>query len=427
MDRKTAPEFKQIGKTFLFQPEKIYLENSIPLFVFNLHQAELIKLEWVFKIRNWNFHHPLNGLASAKLMDDGTRKKTSAEIVEAIDFYGSYFQVQVQSDMISLELYSLRKYFPKTLPIIYEILNEAIFPDSEIEVFKINNIQRIQVEDQKVQKKSTKIFYSSLFGKESRYGYGETVLDYQKIERSGLIKAYQDNFYSKNCTMLVSGRVEESEIRIIQEHFGKNEWGINSENIQSPSNPDFIATHPNYHFEPISGASQSAIKLGKPLLLKSHPDFPAMQVLNTVLGGYFGSRLMSNIREDKGYTYGIGSAVNSLHNSGFFYISTEVNAESTQATIKEIHHEITRLQTELIPELELDRVRNFIRGSFLGSLENAFSYVDKFKGIYFHKLDYTYYDRLFETLESVSPNHLRELANQYWEWNTFHTVIVGKE
>jgi len=427
MDRKIAPEFKQIGKTSLFQPEKKEFKNGIPFFVFNLHEAELIKLEWAFKIKNWDLNHPLNGVAAAKLMDDGTHKKTSAQIIEEIDFYGSYFQVHVHADMISLELYSLRKYLSKTLPVIYEILNEAIFPDTEIEVFKTNNIQRIQVDDQKVQKLGSKLFYKSIFGAESRYGYGEKVQDFRDLNRLGIEKAYEDIFHSNNCTLFASGKVEDSEIDLIETYFGREAWGkkpnANTLNVY----PDFIPVSAHYHFEPIESANQSAVKIGKPLVLKSHPDYPALQVLNTVLGGYFGSRLMSNIREDKGYTYGIGSAVNALQNQGFFYISTEVNAEATQATLHEIQKEIERLQTEMIPTEELDLVKNFIRGSFMASLENAFSYADKFKGIYYHNLDYSYYDRLFDTLDSVNAQTLKNLANQYWDWNSFHQVIVGKE
>jgi len=427
LDRITPPDFKLIGRTNLFRPESYTLSNSIPLFVFNLNQAELIKLEWVFKIQDWDPTYPLDTISAAKLMDDGTRTRTSASIIEEIDFYGSYFQIHVQADTISLELFSLRKYLSQTLPIIRDVLTEANFPESEIEVFALNNVQRLQVESQKVQKLGSKLYYASLFGNSHRYGYAETIKDYKALERNRILETYQETFYSGNCTLIASGKISQEDIKTLEDVFGKEAWGIKPNKRPSLSKPGMEYPKPGYRFQEMQAASQSAIKIGKTLVLKSHPDFPYLQILNTVLGGYFGSRLMSNIREDKGYTYGIGSSVQSLQEAGFFTISTEVKAESTQDTLKEIQKEVMLLQTELISDQELGLVKNFIRGSFLGSLENAFSYADKFKGVYFHGLDYGYYDRLFEAIDGASPKMLRELAGKYWDWNSFHTIIVGKE
>jgi len=166
--------------------------------------------------------------------------------------------------------------------------------------------------------------------------------------------------------------------------------------------------------------------MGLPFINRSHPDFPAVQVLNTVLGGYFGSRLMNNIREDKGYTYGIGSGIAAYKQAAALFIATEVGTDVCKAATIEIEKEINLLKTDLVPAEELSLVRNYMLGSLLGSLENVFSHADKFKNLYFSGLDYEYYDRYTDVVKSITAGELLKLANEYLDFDRFYKVIVGK-
>jgi len=146
-----------------------------------------------------------------------------------------------------------------------------------------------------------------------------------------------------------------------------------------------------------------------------------------VFGGYFGSRLMANIREDKGYTYGIGSAMVSFRHAGYFTISTEVGAEVTKDAIKEIYFELNKLQTEKISENELSLIRNYMLGTFLRSIDGPFALADRFKGIYFNGLNYDYYERYVETIKSITPKQLQDLANKYLKKDEMIELVVGKK
>ncbi|HEY4326231.1 MAG TPA: insulinase family protein, partial [Mucilaginibacter sp.] len=190
--------------------------------------------------------------------------------------------------------------------------------------------------------------------------------------------------------------------------------------------PQFHSTAEHFYFTEKPDALQSAIRMGLPIINRTHPDFPALQVLNTVLGGYFGSRLMANIREDRGYTYGIGSGMSSLKHSGSLFIATEVGADVCRNAITEIEKEVNLLKSDLIPEDELSLVRNFMMGSLLGSLENVFSHADKFKNLYFSGLDYDYYDRYVSAIKTVTAVQLKQLAGQYLNVDQFYKVVVGK-
>ncbi|MBL0064989.1 MAG: insulinase family protein [Bacteroidetes bacterium] len=175
------------------------------------------------------------------------------------------------------------------------------------------------------------------------------------------------------------------------------------------------------------GAVQSAIRIGRRLFNRNHPDYPGMAVLNTVLGGYFGSRLMSNIREDKGYTYGIGSALVSMKQEGYFFISTEVGADVTIPALTEIYKEIDLLKTELVDEEELEMVRNYMRGTFIKGIESAFHLADRFRSLHLHGLGYDYYQKYLEKVRTIQPEEIKALANKYLDSSMFYELVVGRK
>jgi predicted Zn-dependent peptidase len=159
---------------------------------------------------------------------------------------------------------------------------------------------------------------------------------------------------------------------------------------------------------------------------KLHPDHHKLQVFNTILGGYFGSRLMTNIREDKGYTYGIGSGIISLQNSGYFFISTEVGADVTKDALAEIYKEIELLRTEEVSLEELDLVKNYMLGHFLKSCDGAFNMASLFESVDSFGLDYSFYDEYINTIKTITPKTIKELGVKYFKKSDLKEVVVGK-
>jgi predicted Zn-dependent peptidase len=239
-----------------------------------------------------------------------------------------------------------------------------------------------------------------------------------------MLNHFKEMYQPTNCTMLVAGKISADTVSLIETAFGAD-W-VNANQPADASQPVIAPSEEHFYFTEKPEALQSAIRMGLPAINRTHPDFPALQVLNTVLGGYFGSRLMANIREDKGYTYGIGSGTSSLKHGGALFIATEVGADVCRAAVGEIEKELNLLKEEIIPAAELSLVRNFLLGSLLGSLENVFSHADKFKNLYFSGLDYDYYDRYVNTVKTVTAEHLKDLANRYLNFDQFYKVIVGK-
>lgn len=423
INRTLAPDFRQVEKIELLKAEPYVLGNGLKVFVVGGGEQDLVRIEFVFENIAYDVKKPLQSYATNAMLNDGTSELTSSEIADKIDYYGAFLQTDYSNDQSTVTLYTLNKHLASTLPIVKSILSDSVFPQSELETLVRNQTQKLSVNLEKNDFLSRKIFSNVLFGN-TLYGYDIRAEDYENLTRNQLTDYFKQAYQPGNCTVIISGKVTDNELQQIDDLFGKD-WEGSKEVI--PNHFDFYAGSGQEHYVEKAGALQSAIRMGKIAINRSHSDFPGIQVLNTTLGGYFGSRLMANIREDKGYTYGIGSAVVSMKNAGYFFIASEVGAKVCGSAIDEIQKEIQLLKTTDIEKEELELVRNYMLGSMLGSLENAMSHADKFKNIYFSGLGYDYYQNYIRTVKNISAGELRELANKYLVSEQFEKVIVGKK
>ncbi len=423
INRSVAPAFREVEQVALLKAAAFKLDNGLPVFEVNAGTQELVRIEFIFENVGWNPQKPLQAFVTNSLLQEGTSEYTSAELAEKLDYYGAFLQKEFSFDHSSVVLFSLNKHLSSVLPLVKAMLTDAIFPQHELDTFVRNQKERLSVNLEKNDFVSRRLFSQILF-KETLYGHASQPADYDNLQREDLIAYYQSAYQPANCTIVLSGHISSQTHKLLNKEFG-NSWN----SVANPHKNEFaFLTGPGIeHLVYKPDAIQSAIRIGQLSINRTHPDFPAFQVLNTILGGYFGSRLMANIREDKGYTYGIGSALVSLQNAGYFFIASEVGTDVCGAAINEVEKEIRQLRIELVSEEELHLVRNYMMGSLLGSLENAFSHADKFKNVYFFGLGYDYYDRYVQTLRNIRPEDILNLANEYLNFDKFEKVIVGKK
>ncbi len=423
LNRNIAPDFKQVNDINFIAPKEQTLSNGIKVFTVNAGKQDLVRIEFIFENVNWDESKPLQSIAANNLINNGTKTLSAKEIAEKVDYYGAFLQTEYAADQITITLYSLNKHLELVLPIVWSILNESIFPQSELDIYIQNQKQKLQVNLQKNDFLARKAFANSIFGS-TTYGSDITATDYDQLGRAEILAYYQAAFKSTNCTIIAAGKFEQQEFTLLEKFFGQR-WEnndpstINHFTFEQPAGKEIYLEK--------TDAVQSAVRMGNLSINRKHIDFPSLQILNTLLGGYFGSRLMANIREDKGFTYGIGSGIASLKDAGYFFIATEVGTDVTNQALTEIEKEINILKTELVGEEELSLVRNFMLGSMLGSLENAFSHADKFKNIYFSGLTYDYYQTYIQKVKNITPEEIRTVANSYLNWNAMTRVIVGKK
>lgn len=423
LQRKTAPDFRAIENINLLRPEHTTLSNGCDVFCFNSGDQELVRIEWIFNNLRFDPAKPLLNMAVNTMLTDGTSSLSASEIADKIDFYGAFLSVDYGFEQSLVTLYSLTKHLEKTLSVVKDVLTDSIFPQKELDTFIRNHQQKLQVSLQKNDVVARRMFNKALYG-ETIYGLTPDIDTYKTLQRDDLLAHFKQMYQPSNCTLVIAGKVEKETLDLVTNTFD-NGW-MNAAIAADTGQPDISPSAEHFYFVEKPDALQSAIRMGLPFINRAHPDFPAVQVLNTVLGGYFGSRLMNNIREDKGYTYGIGSGISSFKQTGALFIATEVGADVCKAATVEIEKEISLLKTDLIPDEELSLVRNYMLGSLLGSLENVFSHADKFKNLYFSGLGYEYYDRYTEVVKSVTAEELLKLANEYLDFDQFYKVIVGK-
>jgi predicted Zn-dependent peptidase len=223
-------------------------------------------------------------------------------------------------------------------------------------------------------------------------------------------------------TMIVSGRIPERAFDLFEKYFGD----LHSEKIHTEDSKNVIKgeSRKKEHIKK-KGAIQTAVRIGSPTINKRHPDYPGLKFLNVLLGGYFGSRLMKNIREEKGYTYGIHSAVSSFDLSGFKLISTEVGKENSGQAIDEIYKEIRLLLKEPVAQDELEVVRNYMSGEMVRMFDGPFAIAESFKAVWEFGLDLNYFVGMMNTIRTITPDEILRLANTYYRLDDLYEITVG--
>lgn len=423
IDRVLAPVFREVENIELIKAKPHVLNNGLKIFTVSGGSQDLVRIEFIFSNIKYDASKPLQTFAANSMLNDGTSEFTSSQIADKIDYYGAFLQTDYSNDQSSVTLFSLNKHLASTLPIVKAIISDSIFPQVELDTLIRNQKQKLSVNLEKNDFISRKVLNKVLFG-DTLYGYDVGFDDYDKLTRDQVKDYFREAYQPKNCTVIMSGTVKDETIKLVDELFGRD-WLSAGEITEN----DFHFTQgPGIeHYIEKPEALQSAIRIGQVAINRTHADFPGLQVLNTILGGYFGSRLMANIREDKGYTYGIGSALISLKSTGYFFIASEVGADVCTPAMEEIQKEIDTLKHQPVSAEELSLVRNYMLGSMLGSLENALSHADKFKNIYFSGLGYDYYQNYIQTVRNISPEDVQGLAHKYFHFDKFERVIVGKK
>ena len=428
LDRTTNPDFQTI-KAINFPPVKaLTLSNGIPLYVINVGEQPVIKIEFSFEAGSWQETQNGVSLFTAKMITEGTSQHSSTQISEYFDKFGSFTETGHGLDRANFVVYGLKKHLPSLLPMVQELLQDSVFPEKELSSLKNIQLNTLQVNSEKTSFIANKTFRKTIFGQVHPYGKSLNEANIEEINQETLLNFYRNYWQGRPFKIFLSGNVSNIEIALVEQYFGGFMVGGAGRNVVGEDIDHEINSIPkvieNILIEK-EGAIQSSIRMGKHLMTRKHPDYFPMLLLNEILGGYFGSRLMKNIREEKGLTYGISSNLALFSKAGYFVIGTDVKREFTQQTIDEIHKEIKILQTELVDESELETVKNYMVGSFAGSLNTPFDIADRYKVIFSENLPLDFYQNYIPNIQQISAIQLLEIANKHLGLETLTEIVVG--
>ena len=395
------------------------LSNNLPVYSILGGGQEVIKVELVFLAGRPYEKQKLMASACAALFREGTTNLSSAKLAEKIDFYGASISSSFTFDSIKLNLYCLSRYLPQLLPYLDEIVSSAEFPTAELEIFKERTKQRLSLDlaqnEVLAYRQATELY----FGMDHPYGYNSSPQLYDAIDRDGIVEHYQRLISPQNAFCLVAGQPKSDYLELLDQflgHWRRPHVATKMEKVDSSPNATSVTLKGN--------RSQTAIRIGRRLFGRSHPDFAGMFVLNTVIGGYFGSRLMRNLREDRGLTYGVESALETMRFDGYFSISLETENRLAQAAIDEIHSEIYKLQTELIGQQELQMVKNYLAGYLLSLMDGPFQMIEIVRSNLIRQNDQDFLAHLLPKIHQASPQMLKELAIRYLKIEDLTQVVV---
>ncbi len=421
LNRTAAPPIYDIRNLQLPRPRIIHLDNGIPVYVLDSPGIEIVKIEAVYHAGRPEEIKRLASRATTRLLREGTQSRTGAEISEIFDFYGGTLATPTSLDTANIVLLSLKKYAAELLPVFAEVLQEPVFPDGELETFRRTNLQELQVELEKAETVAYRQITELIFGADHPYGYNSVAADYPALQVADLWQYYESWYTPANCQLFASGRIDDEMLKLLNDHLGQNKRVGLKPDFQSVVNP----LPPKKVKIAQANSLQTAIRVGRRMFPRQHPDFNGMFVLNTILGGYFGSRLMTNIREKKGYTYNIYSTLDAMLHDGCFYIATEVNSDKATATLRQIMAELKKLREELVDDQELGMVRNYLLGMLLNGLDGPLNASELVRNILVENLPWESFEETVQAIREITPAQLQHLAQRYWQPEDLWTVIVG--
>lgn len=417
-DRTIAPSYIESTSFDLISPQRKKLNNGVEIFYVRGGSQDVLKVELLFRAGRWHERKAGSAYFTAHLLNKGTRYKDSFQIAELLDRYGAHLEVQAGMDTLSVSLYALGKKLEPALHVFREILREPVFPKKEIDLAKSIYLQNLKINNEKTSFIASKAFRKNLFGDTHPYGRELEERDVNALTQQHLFDHYDHRL--QDFTVFVSGKVEEAYEQLIGDVF--NGWtirpgdAVTRQAVEHEAQSTYIER---------ANAVQSSLRFGRRSLVRTDPDYVEAIFVSHILGGYFGSRLMKNIREDKGLTYGIYSSIHALQHGSYLVIGADVNKENIRMAFDEIRKELNRLRTEEISPDELTTARNHFIGSLQGEITTPFAHADKLKTLFLYGLPDSYYHNMISRVQRILPGDILTIAQKHFNEADFIEVAAG--
>jgi predicted Zn-dependent peptidase len=419
----TLPTIHHIEHIIFPKPDAFQLQNGITAYGFNGVKNDILRVEMVFDAGRWTEQFPLQAEFAARLLKSGTTHLSAFEIEEKIDSFGSTVKCDAGNNTVTLSVYCMNKYLEQTLEVVLDCLNNCVYHHHEMEIFKSRKIANLSVAQEKNDYLADALFRKTLFGPTHPYGYETTKETVEHVTQQHLSDYYNNNLVPSSCTVFISGKYEQTEIDIISKTIGN--WNKQPAAVNEISIPEMpVFKNEKLHVKKDKSV-QASIIIGKITIQRNHEDFPGFVLLNTIFGSYFGSRLMSNIREEKGLTYGIYSSLSLLKKHAIFSIQTDTNLENKDLCLQEIYIEMERLRNELIPDEEITIARNYLLGKYLHRTDGAFNQMELFKAYFIENVNISKFEEAVEAIRQMDAVSLQRLAQKYFVTNELLEVVVG--
>lgn len=397
--------------------------NGIPVYHLASPEREIVRIDIVFQAGTR--HQESNFIAGCanSLLTEGTKQHSGQEIAELTDYFGSYIYPYYDRDEAGLTGFFLQKHARQNLELIAELILNPVFPTQEIEIFKLKKRQQLILDQQKPESIARKRLIESLFGALHPYGIHGSPTDLDQLNTLSLKEFHQKYYLPQNARIILTCHDADQNLQVINDML---QWPV-----CHPKTPIMVQPVPRptvsfgYQYHQIEQATQVAIRMGIHVPGPKDPDYRKVNLVNTLLGGYFGSRLMQNVREEKGLTYSIGSAIVSHQEASFLTIMSSVSRHNYQQAILECKKEIQKLRDSRVSKEEMKVMINYLSGEFQRQLDGALSTADTLKGLLSSGLTLEYLQEYLLEVKHADPTMIQETAQKYLDPDQLVIQAVG--
>ena len=404
-------------------PQRHVMPDGRVINYFRNYALEVVKLDFTVEAGSAWQQMKCQAHAANHLFGEATAQHDAAEVAEFLDFRGIVVERMIDVCVGNVSFYFLRRYAEELFPLIREMFEEPAVTQQMFDATVASRRQQLSVGFQKTSYVARNKFYELLYGFDHPLGTYAEPIDLDLLTMESVTDYMRQHYRLGEAQVVMSGCVDDELLALADRYFAvglqtAGDKGVVGDNhlvycpqmLGAPNN----CSLPRSERFPIENAVQSTIRVGRILPMGwESVDYARFMVLSTVLGGYFGSRLMSNIREEKGYTYGIYSMTQIHRGSILFYITADVAAEAEEAAMGEVMKEVRRLREEAISEEELDRVRNYMAGDFIRSIDGVFEVSERYRQMVSTGVDERLSSSLLDAISSVTPVQLQDLAQRY--------------
>ncbi|TDH18370.1 insulinase family protein [Segetibacter sp. 3557_3] len=423
-DRSVSPVIKDpVDLNLQLKPcDRFTLDNGVPVYSVNAGAQEVTMVELVFFAGNSFERKNIVAATTNFMLKNGTTSKTAFEINEQFEYYGAYLNRTCVNETATVSLHCLNKHLREILPVVAEVISESVFREEELAIYKQNQKQRLEVNLKKCDFVANRFIDEYLYGRNHPYGKYTSAADFDALHRDEILEFFKTFYVNGQCLIFVAGKLPADMQEQLNSVFGR--LPLKSGPIPSIAHKIVPAKKKKHRVINDEHGVQGAIRVARDFPNRHHPDFVKCQVLNNIFGGFFGSRLMGNIREDKGYTYGIHSYFQNHIQQSAWMVSTEAGREVCEPTIKEIYNEMEDLREELVDEEELMLVRNYMMGTILADLDGPFQMIARWKNYILNGITEDYFYKSIETIKTITAEELKSLAEKYLVPDDFYELVV---
>jgi len=411
-DRRVAPPLRHTLDFTLPKPELFLEKEGLSGWLIASDLQPVLRIEVCFRAGKIIEKQEAVSSFTASMLEKGTLNKSASQIAAILDQHSAQLEISPGMDFTTISLYCLTSNLRKVLPLFLEIISAPSFDENEFRLHCEIFLQNLQVNKEKNSYLAGQAIRGLVFG-DHPYGRSTEAEDIKALTTEHL-KSFFNQWYSP-FSVFVSGKIEAEDLKTLNE--GLQPRIIPGNAIQMPG------IHKGEKRIERNESVQCSIRMGKPGISRTDNDYPAYLLTNHLLGGFFGSRLMKNIREEKGLTYGIYSGVQHLQQATMQTIGADVNKENLEAAMEAIRLELTAL-TDLSDE-ELMTAKNHFIGSMQNDVNTIFAAADKIKTLQLNQLSPSYYQELILSLDKLTIADIKKAAEIHFQPQDFSVAIAG--